>query len=797
MTFPLRLPGQALTRENRFARMLAQQPGMNTGTVPGGLAHMLSMGLQGLMAGRDARNYETAQADFAKAMAAPTTETTQAIIAAMQGGGNPYAAQLTAPFMMQEHEQRREQAAHQAWTDDLSALIGLPQGGPGGMPAAPARLPPMPTGNGDWASLMIAAESGGDPSAVNAASGATGLGQFLPATWNSMVDQHPELGLTYEDIGNPDAQRIMIGQAQADYTAALTPALGREPNNADLYMAHFFGPGAAEAVLTSDPSANLFDVLTAYYANTGNPNHPQAIRQQNAALFNRLNGDNTTVGDVYNWAVGQMGGDAPAQPGPETTAGPGIGGLASRLMADPAALMTLMSDPRMPPAMGQLLPMLLGPQIERSMTQPAIPVQREDGSIVFIDPQTQAPMHVLDPAEGAYGNTLEGRMWEIYSRGPENNPEYDNAVLFLNQPYEDPQSGYRRAGYGVVDQRQPGTTTAPSTAPPGLSFSEATPVTGGGVMPSAIMTSGSSGGQPPFTPPIPQHRPTTMSAAGLPIANVDRPGALPQTAADVNALTDEQAQALFQSGAYRDMPRDARLRLLGRQPGADPGLVTAAEQGLTPAAQPPAAAGPAAPAEPPAAPSLSSAAMSPYAPIPDDLSRRTITIGDGVTRVETEEEYQGRISALQRSDEMMRQVYGLLGDPNLSMITGENALWANMLPDSVRLQFNSDSPIPGLTARMAQLRGQAFLQAFETLKGGGQITQIEGQKATDAIARLSTAQRHEDVVAALRELEEVLLGAYNRNVPASARRSPAELPTSPDGQPGAVPDLPPGFAWDE
>ena len=53
--------------------------------------------------------------------------------------------------------------------------------------------------------------------------------------------------------------------------------------------------------------------------------------------------------------------------------------------------------------------------------------------------------------------------------------------------------------------------------------------------------------------------------------------------------------------------------------------------------------------------------------------------------------------------------------------------------------------IPGTDARnfqvvLDQINGSAFLQAFETLKGGGQITEVEGNKATAAIARLNRAQ---------------------------------------------------------
>ena len=50
-------------------------------------------------------------------------------------------------------------------------------------------------------------------------------------------------------------------------------------------------------------------------------------------------------------------------------------------------------------------------------------------------------------------------------------------------------------------------------------------------------------------------------------------------------------------------------------------------------------------------------------------------------------------------------------------------------------------PVPGSEEANAQaiinkVKGAAFLQAFETLKGGGQITQIEGDKATAAITVL-------------------------------------------------------------
>tara|TARA_R110000868_G_scaffold86238_1_gene241944 strand:+ start:1691 stop:3169 length:1479 start_codon:yes stop_codon:yes gene_type:complete len=68
--------------------------------------------------------------------------------------------------------------------------------------------------------------------------------------------------------------------------------------------------------------------------------------------------------------------------------------------------------------------------------------------------------------------------------------------------------------------------------------------------------------------------------------------------------------------------------------------------------------------------------------------------------------------------------------------------WGGILEN---LPYNVGGPIPGtdaadFTASLAQVTGKQFLQAFETLKGGGQITEIEGTKATEALANLSNSQ---------------------------------------------------------
>jgi hypothetical protein len=75
--------------------------------------------------------------------------------------------------------------------------------------------------------------------------------------------------------------------------------------------------------------------------------------------------------------------------------------------------------------------------------------------------------------------------------------------------------------------------------------------------------------------------------------------------------------------------------------------------------------------------------------------------------------------------------------------------------------------IPGTDATdfkvvMDQITGGAFLQAFESLKGAGQITEVEGKKATDAIARLNRSQSDKEFKASLEELQGIMRRGYER-----------------------------------
>lgn len=95
---------------------------------------------------------------------------------------------------------------------------------------------------------------------------------------------------------------------------------------------------------------------------------------------------------------------------------------------------------------------------------------------------------------------------------------------------------------------------------------------------------------------------------------------------------------------------------------------------------------------------------------------------------------------------MISSIDGVLNDPALDFATGFLS-WTQNIPGTAAKRFGT---------RVEQLNGQAFLQAYESLKGGGPITDIEGQKATQAGARLDSAQSPEDYRAALNEAKKLL-----------------------------------------
>jgi hypothetical protein len=101
----------------------------------------------------------------------------------------------------------------------------------------------------------------------------------------------------------------------------------------------------------------------------------------------------------------------------------------------------------------------------------------------------------------------------------------------------------------------------------------------------------------------------------------------------------------------------------------------------------------------------------------------------------------------QNAHQAMQAIDQLLAHPGFSGIFGKSGmLQPQMLPGTDWADAN---------ALLNQIKGKTFLEAFQTLKGGGQITELEGTKAEQAIARLDRAQSDDAAKLALLELKEI------------------------------------------
>jgi hypothetical protein len=109
----------------------------------------------------------------------------------------------------------------------------------------------------------------------------------------------------------------------------------------------------------------------------------------------------------------------------------------------------------------------------------------------------------------------------------------------------------------------------------------------------------------------------------------------------------------------------------------------------------------------------------------------------------------GLQEGLRQADQTIKELDELVTHPGRETGTGLSS------------KLDPRNYIPGTDAynfavRAKQLEGRAFLQAYETLKGTGQVTEIEGQKATQAIARMDRAQSDTEYLQALNDFKEVV-----------------------------------------
>lgn len=101
-------------------------------------------------------------------------------------------------------------------------------------------------------------------------------------------------------------------------------------------------------------------------------------------------------------------------------------------------------------------------------------------------------------------------------------------------------------------------------------------------------------------------------------------------------------------------------------------------------------------------------------------------------------------------------------------------------------RFIEGSDTASYELRQKQIEGQAFLEAFRTLKGGGSITEKEGEKATAAITRMNKAASEKEYIEAARELQSILrTGVKNAREKASRSVVPTTGGTAAANTPAA------------
>ena len=160
-------------------------------------------------------------------------------------------------------------------------------------------------------------ESGLNPDARARTSSAAGLYQFTQGTWLATLDRHGAehgygwagdaieggrvkdpamrrqiLALRYD----PQAAALMAGELAGDNREALIGDLGREPDAAELYLAHFLGAGGASRFLTalsSDPEQSAAALF------------PDAAAA-NRAIFYGADGAPRSLGAVMDLLRGKM-----------------------------------------------------------------------------------------------------------------------------------------------------------------------------------------------------------------------------------------------------------------------------------------------------------------------------------------------------------------------------------------------------------------------------------------------------------------------------------------------------------
>lgn len=141
----------------------------------------------------------------------------------------------------------------------------------------------------------------------------------------------------------------------------------------------------------------------------------------------------------------------------------------------------------------------------------------------------------------------------------------------------------------------------------------------------------------------------------------------------------------------------------------------------------------------------------------------------------------------ERQSQMISSMAGLnatdalLASDQLDQITGYQGTW-----NSIKNQLGGAPEYAKLISYVDQLKGLNFLEAYQQLKGGGPVTDTEGDKATAARSRIDAALKGspEDLRSAIMEVRELFRDALRKNPSFSGAipSAPTATSISPEAQ---------------
>ena len=127
--------------------------------------------------------------------------------------------------------------------------------------------------------------------------------------------------------------------------------------------------------------------------------------------------------------------------------------------------------------------------------------------------------------------------------------------------------------------------------------------------------------------------------------------------------------------------------------------------------------------------------------------------------------------AIATAEQMLSKIDDMVGKPAKLNAKGQVVEKGTAAHPGFKAAVGASSLVPTMPgskaadfeARLAEIQGGAFLEAYNTLRGGGSITEVEGQKATQAITRMSTAQSEKEFIDAARDFQNVIRTGIKRS----------------------------------